>query len=86
MNVTIDLEQPSEHSVIVVRGELDVHHASSLRELLQCLLSAYGHELVVDATGVRVLDAAGRASLDGLARHCREYGGRVRLPGEHAPA
>ncbi len=86
MNVSIDLERPADHWVIAVRGTLDVHSASALREALQCLLSAIGDELLVDVTGVHVLDDAGRATLDGLARHCREYGGRIRLPGEPATA
>jgi anti-anti-sigma factor len=81
MDVTIDLgQQPIGPSVIAVRGELDVHTASSLREALQCLLTTTGEDLVVDVSGVRVVDEAGRATLQGVARHCREYGGQVRPP------
>jgi anti-anti-sigma regulatory factor len=80
VDVTIDLGQSTRPSVIVVRGELDVHTASSLREALQCLLTACGDELTVDATGVRVVDDAGRRTLEGVERHCREFGGRLRLP------
>ena len=80
MDVTIDLGGPAEHAVIAVRGDLDVHTASALREALHCLLAAAGDDLTVDATAVRVLDDAGRATLEGVTRHCREFGGRVRLP------
>ncbi len=80
MDVTIDLGQPVGPCVIAVRGELDVHSASSLREALQCLLSTSGEDLVVDVSAVRIVDEAGRATIQGVARHCREYGGEVRLP------
>lgn len=85
MDVTIDLGRPTEHSVIAVRGELDVHNASALREAVQCLLATTGEELLVDATLVRVTDEAGRATLEGVVRHCREFGGILRLPEEPAP-
>ncbi|MEN1973668.1 STAS domain-containing protein [Cellulomonas sp. P4] len=83
MDVTIDLGRPGRESVISVRGDLDVHTASTLREALHCLLAASGEELTVDATGVRVTDEAGRATLEGVARHCREFGGHLRLPPPH---
>ncbi len=80
MDVTIDLGQPTQPSVIAVRGDLDVRTASALREALQCLLDAAGDELTVDATAVRVVDDAGRRTLEAVERHCREFGGQVRLP------
>ncbi|QZN85501.1 STAS domain-containing protein [Cellulomonas sp. C5510] len=80
MEVTIDLGRPSQESVISVRGQLDVHTASALREALHCLLEASGEELTVDATAVRVTDDAGWATLEGVGRHCREFGGHLRLP------
>ncbi|WP_203667908.1 STAS domain-containing protein [Cellulomonas pakistanensis] len=78
--MTIDLGRAAEPSVIAVRGDLDVHSASALREALQCLLGAAGEELTVDATAVRVVDDAGRRTLESVERYCREFGGRVRLP------
>ena len=80
VDVTIDLGQPTQPSVIAVRGDLDVRTASALREALQCLLDAAGDELTVDATAVRVVDDAGRRTLEAVERHCREFGGQVRLP------
>lgn len=85
MDVTIDLGQAVGPCVIAVRGELDVHTASEFREALQCLLSTSGEDLVVDVRAVRVVDEAGRATLQGVARHCREYGGQVRLPVDPVP-
>jgi anti-anti-sigma factor len=82
VDVTIDLGRPAAPSVIAVRGDLDVHSASALREALHCLLQATGDELLVDASDVQVLDDAGRATLEGVARHCREYGGQLRLPAD----
>ena len=86
MEVSIDLGQPAAPSVIAVRGQLDVHSASALREALHCLLSATGDELLVDLGDVHVADDAGRATLEGVARHCREFGGQLRLPGGGAAA
>lgn len=80
MDVTIDLGQPAQPSVIAVRGDLGVHTASALREALQCLLGSAGEELTVDATAVHVVDDAGRRTLEAVERHCREFGGQVRLP------
>ena len=80
MDVTIDLGVPTDHVVIAVRGELDVHTASALREAVQCLMESTGEDLLVDATDVRVADEAGRATLNGIARHLREFGGHLRPP------
>ena len=80
MDVTIDLGVPEQHAVIAVRGDLDVHLASALREALECLLMASGDHPLIDVTGMRVLDEAARATLEGVARHCREFGGELRLP------
>ena len=80
MDVTIDLGVPTDRVVIALRGELDVHSASALREAVQCLLESTGEDLIVDASGVRVADEAGRATLNGIARHLREFGGQLRAP------
>jgi ABC-type transporter Mla MlaB component len=79
VEVVIDLGRHVDGPAIAVRGVLDVHSAAALREALMCLLDRAGGEPEVDVSAVEVLDDAARAALDALARHCREFGGRVRL-------
>ncbi|WP_129339564.1 STAS domain-containing protein [Cellulomonas endophytica] len=80
MDVVIGLGRGDGPPAVTVHGRVDVHSASSLRDTLQCLLRSASEDLVVDASALLVADEAGRAALEGVARHCREFGGQVLLP------
>lgn len=77
--MVIDLGRHADGPAIAVRGALDVHSAAALRKALTCLLDSAGEDPEVDVSDVEVVDDAARAALDAVARHCREFGGRVRL-------
>ncbi len=56
-------------TVLVVRGDLDLHGAPALRPRLRAAVSATQHEaVVVDLTEVGVLDDVGAGVLLGLRR------------------
>ncbi|WP_175499564.1 STAS domain-containing protein [Cellulomonas marina] len=80
VDVVIGLGRGDRPTAVAVRGVLDVHSCPTLRETLRSLVVAAGGGVVVDATELEVADEAGRAALDAVARHCREFGGSLVLP------
>jgi anti-sigma B factor antagonist len=70
-------------AVVTLRGELDAHDASRLRELFSAavteLEAASRPCLVVDLTGVAFLDSTALGTIIGAVRRVREAGGELRI-------
>jgi anti-sigma B factor antagonist len=65
--------------VVRARGEVDIYTAPRLRECLVALLAAGRREIVVDLSGVSLLDGRGLAGLLEVLRLYREHGGDIVL-------
>ena len=78
MEVTIDFGGQGACAVIVVQGDLDVHHVTEFRQTVHSVLSVAGNDAVVDVRRLRLLDDAAQAALLHLERQCREFGGALR--------
>jgi len=65
--------------VVLARGEVDIYTAPRLRECLLALLAAGRREVVVDLSGVRLLDGRGLAGLLDALRAYRDQGGDIVL-------
>lgn len=62
-------------AIVTLRGDLDIAHAPSVRELLRDLLSATGaRRVILDLSGVESCDANGLAVLVGGYRRARRRG------------
>jgi anti-sigma B factor antagonist len=81
-----DLYEKHDHgatAVVTLRGELDAHDATRLRELFSAAVNdvavASRPRLVIDLTGVAFLDSTALGTIIGAVRRVREVGGDLRV-------
>jgi anti-sigma B factor antagonist len=67
--------------VLYVRGELDAVSVEEIRESLDRLATAGHRTVVVDLSGLRVIDSSGIGSIVSLYKRVRAYGGSVSVRG-----
>jgi anti-sigma B factor antagonist len=72
-------DSPSRHTVLAVKGEIDVYTAPRLREQLVELVSQGHRHIVVDLEGVDFLDSTGLGVLVGGLKRVRSNGGDLSL-------
>lgn len=71
----------SEHTIVRLRGELDIATAPALRERLMALLQPGLRRLVIDLSGLEFCDAAGLGLLVGIQKRTVSLGADLRLSG-----
>jgi len=64
---------------IALEGRLDVHSAADVRATLHAAIDAGSGDLVVDVSGVELVDATGLGVLVGADRRAKQAGRRVVL-------
>lgn len=67
--------------IVELSGEVDLHHAVELREILSAHADARRPALVVDFSGVSYIDSAGLATLVEYVQRSMGYGGKFALGG-----
>jgi anti-sigma B factor antagonist len=78
MNLGMTVSSIGAQTVLEVRGEVDVHSATQLRDRLLPLVAA-GHPVVVDLTGLSFLDSTGLGVLVAARNQAQEAGAELRL-------
>ena len=68
-------------ATIAMRGELDVYTAPAFREITVRVMQDGPRDVVIDASALSFIDAAGIGILVGLLRRTQSHGGSVRLTG-----
>ncbi|GGS62196.1 STAS domain-containing protein [Streptomyces cinerochromogenes] len=69
----------TDRHLVRVVGDLDLHTASHLADVLQPLVLTGGHSVLVDLSDVAFLDSAGLTCLIAVYRTARSTGARVAL-------
>ncbi|MGZ4590634.1 MAG: STAS domain-containing protein [Actinomycetes bacterium] len=64
---------------LAVSGRLDVHHASDVRDALHAAIDSGTGDLVVDVSGVELVDATGLGVLVGAHRRACQHDRRMVL-------
>jgi anti-sigma B factor antagonist len=83
--MSFDLDQRGEVTVITVAGEVDIFTASRLREALVEHIAAGRLHFVVNMERVTCLDSTAPAVLIGAWWRVRDHGGRLDLAGVPGP-
>ena len=79
MELGIDVRTVDSHSVVDVKGEIDVYTAPKLREKLIELVSEGSYEVVVNLEGVDFLDSTGLGVLVGALKRVKAHDGNLSL-------
>jgi anti-sigma B factor antagonist len=67
------------HTLLVVKGEVDVYTAPRLRETIVELVSEGKKQIVIDLEGVEFLDSTGLGVLVGGLKRVRSHDGELSL-------
>ena len=79
MELGLDVRKVGDHSVVDVKGEIDVYTAPKLREKLIELVSEGSHNVVVNLEGVDFLDSTGLGVLVGALKRVKAHDGSLSL-------
>src|SRR6266540_7003767 len=79
MNLELDTESRGDHSVVSLRGEIDVYTAPRLRQTLIDLVEGGATDIVVDMERVDFLDSTGLGVLVGGLKRVKSADGDLRL-------
>ncbi len=79
MELGLDVRKVGSHSVVDVKGEIDVYTAPKLREKLIELVSDGSYDVVVNLEGVDFLDSTGLGVLVGALKRVKAHDGSLSL-------
>src|SRR5919202_5148124 len=79
MELGLDVREVDSHSVVDVKGEIDVYTAPKLREKLIELVSDGSYDIVVNLEGVDFLDSTGLGVLVGALKRVKAHEGSLSL-------
>jgi anti-sigma B factor antagonist len=75
----LDVRKLDSHSVVDVKGEIDVYTAPKLREKLIELVSEGSYDVIVNLEGVDFLDSTGLGVLVGALKRVKAHDGNLAL-------
>ena len=67
--------------VLYVRGELDAVTVEQIRDSLDRVATARHRSVIIDLSGLRVIDSSGVGSIVSLYKRVRAYGGQAAVRG-----
>src|ERR671919_3070079 len=79
MELGLDVYRLGSHSVVEVKGEIDVYTAPKLREKLIELVSEGTYDVIVDLEKVDFLDSTGLGVLVGALKRVKAHDGSLSL-------
>jgi anti-sigma B factor antagonist len=79
MELSLATRERAGHTVVEVRGEVDIYTSSLLRERLVEVVEGGARQVVVDLSQVDFLDSSGLGVLVGALKRLRTVGGDLSL-------
>jgi anti-sigma B factor antagonist len=79
MELRLSTHQAGGATIVEAGGEVELHNAPRLREVLKRICETPGPCCVVDMSGVSFIDSTGVGVLVGALKRAREHGGSLAL-------
>jgi anti-sigma B factor antagonist len=79
MSLDLEIAERGDHTVVTVRGEVDLASSAQLRDCLAEITEKVSPRLVVDLEGVGFIDSTGIGVLVGGIKRARGQGGELAL-------
>lgn len=79
MDLSLNENTADSHSIIEVRGEVDVHSAPRLRDRLVEVVDGGSRSVIVDLTELGFIDSTGLGALVAGRNHAEENGASLQL-------
>ncbi|HEY4601016.1 MAG TPA: STAS domain-containing protein [Cerasibacillus sp.] len=79
MNLTIDVLEKEQQSIVCLSGEIDVYTANDLKERLIPLTEKEGTVVEVDFNHVRYMDSTGLGVFIGALKSTKKHGSHLKL-------
>jgi anti-sigma B factor antagonist len=79
MSLEVDVEDLADHTIVLVRGEVDLATSPALRERLVEITEGETPRVVVDLEEVSFIDSTGIGVLVGGIKRARSQGGELSL-------
>jgi anti-sigma B factor antagonist len=76
-----DIQRSESETSLAVRGSLDINTAPQLAEEIDKIVASRAKKVVVDLTGLDLIDSSGVAALVKLYKGIRGMGGQVTMNG-----
>ncbi|MDO8525863.1 MAG: STAS domain-containing protein [Candidatus Omnitrophota bacterium] len=64
-----------------VEGDIDINYSPELKKIFDKLISQKTPRIVIELSKVAYVDSSGLATLVGILKNMRSYGGKMRLSG-----
>lgn len=81
MPAPFDVTRTNDETTLIVRGSLDINSAPALAEEIDKIVVTRPPRVVVDLSGLDLVDSSGVAALVKLYKNVRHNGGTVTLTG-----
>ena len=79
--MAIKTESKNGLMVCRVEGEIDINCSPELKKVFDKLISQKTPKIVIELSKVTYVDSSGLATLVGILKNMRSYGGKMRLAG-----
>lgn len=79
MELQLRIDQENQTTVVVPKGELELHNAPRLREELKAICEAPNAKCVIDMSDISFIDSTGVGVLVGALKRSRENSGSFAL-------
>jgi len=79
--MAVKIESKNDITICRAEGEIDITSSPELKKTLDKLLAQKTPKIVIDLVKVTYVDSSGLATLVGILKSVRSYGGKMRLAG-----
>lgn len=79
MELSLATREVAGHTVVEVRGEVDIYTSAQLRERLSAVIDSGSAQVVADLRAVDFLDSSGLGVLSGAQKRLHTAGGELSL-------